>query len=291
MNKKALFCLFVFCFAVLLFAKPLDWLRAKEVQSGVKLITIDREKPRLQKINVMRIDLGNRKLRFAATGRNVDYGKPMPDYPQVTIQTKRITTAEFVDSLQQKKLNVIVAANAAPWKPWTKPYTHKYGFLSGLNIGHGQVVSDDHRHGAVFLVHNNGKAEIWTKPVPEKLYPKLQIAVSGFSPILLDGKIATDDKTHCDPRMAYGLSKNRRNLFLITVDGRQPGWSEGATLTELAQLMIDAGASDALNMDGGGSTTLLYVDRGRKNCVMVNRHTTGGYARPVASNIAIYLEK
>ncbi len=289
MNKRFLITLCLF-FSLILAAKQLDWAHAKEVQTGVKLITIEREEPRLQKINVMRIDVANRKIRFAATGRDRDYGKPMPDFPSKTIHTKRARTTDFVAAQQQLNRHVIVAANAAPWTPWTKPYTHQYGFLPGLNINQGIVVSDDHKHGAVFLVRQNGSAEIWTTRVPEKLYPELQIAVSGFFPIVIDGKCVVDGKARPDPRIAYGLSKDRRSMFIITVDGRQPGWSDGAKLDELAQLMIDAGAYNALNMDGGGSTTLLYIDRGRDLPVMVNRQSLMGYTRPVASNIVIYLD-
>ena len=46
---------------------------------------------------------------------------------------------------------------------------------------------------------------------------------------------------------------------MITVDGRQPGVSVGMTLQELADYMLSLGATDAMNLDGGGSTT-MYLD-------------------------------
>lgn len=57
------------------------------------------------------------------------------------------------------------------------------------------------------------------------------------------------------PRTAIGLTEDGKYL-LVTIDGRQPGYSMGATLTELAWTMKDLGAVDALNLDGGGSTTM-----------------------------------
>ena len=45
-------------------------------------------------------------------------------------------------------------------------------------------------------------------------------------------------------------------LLLVTVDGRRPGWSAGMTLPEAARLMRSLGARDALNLDGGGSSTM-----------------------------------
>lgn len=58
------------------------------------------------------------------------------------------------------------------------------------------------------------------------------------------------------PRTAIGISEDRERLFLVTVDGRQLA-SAGMSLYELASLMADLGAWDALNLDGGGSTTLV----------------------------------
>jgi GH25 family lysozyme M1 (1,4-beta-N-acetylmuramidase)/uncharacterized protein YraI len=60
-----------------------------------------------------------------------------------------------------------------------------------------------------------------------------------------------------NPRTAVGLGKNARWLILMVVDGRQPGYSEGVTLPELAELLIAQGAVQAANMDGGGSSTMV----------------------------------
>ncbi len=62
------------------------------------------------------------------------------------------------------------------------------------------------------------------------------------------------------PRSAIGFSRDSSTLILMTVDGRQAS-SAGVTITELAALMRAQGAWDALNFDGGGSTTLVV--RGR----------------------------
>jgi exopolysaccharide biosynthesis protein len=44
---------------------------------------------------------------------------------------------------------------------------------------------------------------------------------------------------------------------MMTVDGRQPGVSVGMTLQELADYILSLGATDAMNLDGGGSTTMF----------------------------------
>jgi hypothetical protein len=57
------------------------------------------------------------------------------------------------------------------------------------------------------------------------------------------------------PRTLAGVRADG-TLLLVTVDGRAPGWSAGMTLSEAARLMRSLGARDALNLDGGGSSTM-----------------------------------
>ena len=57
------------------------------------------------------------------------------------------------------------------------------------------------------------------------------------------------------PRTLAGVRADG-TLLLVTVDGRAPGWSAGMTLPEAARLMRSLGARDALNLDGGGSSTM-----------------------------------
>ena len=68
------------------------------------------------------------------------------------------------------------------------------------------------------------------------------------------------------------------------------GKKNGKTIEEINKLLKEAGAADAINMDGGGSATLCYWDEKTKTPVTVNRQTESGYQRPVGSNIGIYLK-
>lgn len=61
------------------------------------------------------------------------------------------------------------------------------------------------------------------------------------------------------PRSAVGITRGGDTLLFVAVDGRQAA-SVGMTLTELAQAMLGFGAWNALNLDGGGSTTLVVDD-------------------------------
>ena len=57
------------------------------------------------------------------------------------------------------------------------------------------------------------------------------------------------------PRTALGWDADTATVWLVTVDGRQPGFSVGMTFDELAGLLLDLGAIEGMNYDGGGSTT------------------------------------
>ena len=63
----------------------------------------------------------------------------------------------------------------------------------------------------------------------------------------------------------------------------------GAEMSDLVKLMLAAGASDAINMDGGGSATLTWWDAEKNTTVIPNRHgfKFHGY-RPVALNLGFY---
>lgn len=81
------------------------------------------------------------------------------------------------------------------------------------------------------------------------------------------------------PRSAVGY--NAETVFLVAVDGRQPEYSVGMSLPELAELMISLGAEEALNLDGGGSTTLWAEGK-------VQNRPSDGFPRPIANSLALY---
>lgn len=63
------------------------------------------------------------------------------------------------------------------------------------------------------------------------------------------------------PRTAAGYNPSSHTLWLVTVDGRQPGWSAGIRLDDLARYFLELGATEAYNLDGGGSTTMAIGSR------------------------------
>lgn len=113
-------------------------------------------------------------------------------------------------------------------------------------------------------------------------------AISG-APLLTKGAIAHDLDSSRAPRSAVGLSGT--TMILLVVDGRQPGYSEGMGLVELAERMLSAGALNAINLDGGGSSTLVAEDaHGDAEVLNSPIHTRiVGRQRPVANHLGIYV--
>ena len=83
-----------------------------------------------------------------------------------------------------------------------------------------------------------------------------------------------------NPRSLAGV-RSDGSVLLVTVDGRRPGWSAGVSLLEAARVMRSLGAREALNLDGGGSTTMVV---GRR---VVNRPSDSTGERPVSDGIFV----
>ncbi len=113
--------------------------------------------------------------------------------------------------------------------------------------------------------------------------------VSGHPQLVKAGvKLATNPSSPAcptrNPRTAVGLSQDGKTVFLVVVDGRTTA-SVGMTCTELATLMKGLGAYQAINLDGGGSTTMYLKGTG-----IVNRPSDGA-ERVVGNHLAVYAPK
>jgi exopolysaccharide biosynthesis protein len=95
------------------------------------------------------------------------------------------------------------------------------------------------------------------------------------------------------PRTAVGLNRNGRWLILMVVDGRQPGYSEGVTFPELADLLISYGVYTGVNMDGGGSSTMIIKGADGKTRILNSPidQNTPGKERAVANHLGLYIKK
>ena len=272
-----------------------DWSQAVELHPGIRHAKMTVEKPRRMQINAARIDLDTPGLRLRSTGRDPDWGKPMPDFPTLAIRTRRQKTRDFIRQARQPVgdgglgLNLVFAINATPWNPWQKPFTHKYADKLGLVVSEGELVSEANGRPSL-LIRRDGTADMIATTAETDL-TGLATAVSGFAFVLQDGKVVQGGKDLA-PRTGYGLTADKRALFLITIDGRQPQFSDGATTGEVGEWLLHLGAKTGINMDGGGSTTMAVWkpagNAGEEDAVVqLNRHQNGA-ERTVGCNLGIY---
>lgn len=122
--------------------------------------------------------------------------------------------------------------------------------------------------------------------------PNLKYAVSGSPRLIKDGQVSTEIDSRADskqrhPRTAVGIKDNK--LYMVTVDGRQPGVSDGMTLYEFTELLLSQGMEDALNLDGGGSTTMAVRKQGDAVIKLANV-PSDGRERYVGNSIQIVSE-
>lgn len=115
---------------------------------------------------------------------------------------------------------------------------------------------------------------------------RFRFAVGGF-PVLRDGEpLAGLDTKAAATRTGAGLSAGGRLLYLLVLDGSAESGS-GLTVAELADVLHTVGADAGVNLDGGGSSTLVTRDA-VTGAPVVRNHPTGGAERPVPEGIGLF---
>lgn len=91
------------------------------------------------------------------------------------------------------------------------------------------------------------------------------------------------------PRTAIGLSEDKQTLYVVVVDGRRTNYAEGLDIYELADFMWGIGSYDAVNYDGGGSSTMVLRDEDEKTkaSFIVRNRPSDGSPRAVGNGLAI----
>ncbi len=179
--------------------------------------------------------------------------------------------------------NVIVSTNGAG-------YNMNTGEPSGLLVMGGVEYHSINSNGFVGLL-KDGTPVIGTTEEYKTIYKdKVQEGIAIFGATLVkDGKIvpAPTDSYFNDraSRTAIGITKTGK-IVMMVLDGRQEPVSCGGSTIEIAQIMLDAGCVNAVNLDGGGSTTFVSKAEGADELAVVNR-PSDGYSRSVSTSLMI----
>ena len=261
---------------------------------GVQHIARTEAVPRPLRMHIVEIDLAASGLRFLVT-------------PQTGPRDTQIrTTRQFLSEQGAQ-----IAINAHFFAPFPDDGT---GTTWLIGLGASSATSGPHGHAyapfdrnqgypyqndlpALNIASDNTAAVVYqalgdvtgyvTDP-PVAFYN----AVCGNEQILTHGANTAGtgswDNT-LNPRTAIGVAPGNK-LVLFTVDGRQAGVSEGMTTGEVASLLFsDYGVTDAINLDGGGSTTLVMADPAPRIVnVPVGVNNVPGSERSVGSNLGVF---
>ncbi|WP_291415380.1 phosphodiester glycosidase family protein [Actinophytocola sp.] len=122
---------------------------------------------------------------------------------------------------------------------------------------------------------------------------RIHAALNGRQLLVVDGvpqKAGQGNNVPAAPRTALGFSKDGKRMFLLTADGRQSAFAEGLGLDELATMMVELGAYSAVNLDGGGSSTIVAREPGSATAEVENRPSDGA-ERLVPNGLALFAPK
>lgn len=113
-----------------------------------------------------------------------------------------------------------------------------------------------------FYILDDGTAHITSVDEFNTVESRVQQALSGWQRLLVDGQpvgkfTVNDNAMQFHPRTFVGVSKDNKKVYLFVIDGRQPEYSNGMLLEDMMLLCQGAGCYQALNLDGGGSTTMV----------------------------------
>lgn len=254
----------------------------KEIMDGVTYLRIVHYFPHSMVAHVLVIDTKNRKPQFMVTPPDeVDGGA-----------IKARTTSQFL-----KEFGVQIAINGDGFFPWWSRSPADYyphvgdpvtpnGFTASYGDRYADGWQDTRPEPTLYISRRN---ELTFNNPPNKFFH----ALSGDRMLIQSGGVIPDlDDTEVDPRTAIGTNHNGRFIYLVVVDGRQPFYSEGATFAELADLLKDLGASYAMSLDGGGSSTMVI--EGENGEPVILNSPIDSYIpmreRPVANHLGVYIK-
>lgn len=239
-------------------AKFFDRFKNIDLPEGVEFQAYVRTDPRPLRIYRLTIDLALAKLE-PVIGVAPD---PDGEGPAETALTSPKTLA--------KEKQMVVAINTNAWSMIPDPKTGKaLGYVAGGHADiHGWVAAGEQLVSPVqegywtFWIDAAGQPQLknLTRQEAQQHSPP-QVAIAGFGGILAENKILPSPSEVRHPRTAIGFDATKQRLVLLVVDGRQPKVSEGVSEEELAKLMVEFGCSDAMNLDGGGSSVMLVREK------------------------------
>jgi hypothetical protein len=253
-----------------------------ELFQGIRYVRQVRSTPRPLVIHVVEVDIAAPGVDFLVTPGGETSGVELPAR----------TTSAFLE-----EFGVQVAINGSFSEPFRAgiflwdyyPHSGDPVDVKGLAISNGETYSGGHEDGdedMPVLCLLGHKAAINASGCPAGTSQ----ALAGNCVLVEGGRaVVSDESDALHPRTAVAVDAQGQRLWLIVVDGRQRGYSKGVTLSELTGIVVALGAETALNLDGGGSSTLVMASNGGARLLNAPIHTRVPMRqRPVANHLGVY---
>jgi hypothetical protein len=264
---------------------------------GVRHIHQTETSPRRLNINVVEIDLTTPGLRFRVTPGGPH---PRPNGTNgIPMETVRKTPRQFANEIGAQ-----IAVNGSFYSSQTIGgviWANNLGLTAsnGDKYSAWELPSSANFDDALNITRLNEAAIVRMAaaiPTGYETNPPVTVhnALTGSHRIVMNGANVApppggDNLTLIHPRTAVGVTADNK-LLLMTVDGRQSGFSEGVNLQELANLMLSHGAHNAINLDGGGSTQMVMNYYGDSaGALLVNSPSEA--ERLVGASLAVYVPR
>ncbi|MFI4917152.1 MAG: phosphodiester glycosidase family protein [Phycisphaerales bacterium JB060] len=261
------------------FADPPRW---RSIYRGIDFAELANDKPRPLVVQILRIDTTAAGLELVTT----------PGNGQKPLETNGQTTRAF---LEEHGLDV--AINTHFFSPCCNLIPGEVKDLIGLSVAQGELVSPasrERQRDAIYFARgrqaDGPTIEVIPMPATQltTFYEEVDVTHAIAGRMVLESGIPIEGdggsfSTDLHPRTLVGLGEDGTSLYLVTIDGRRPGYSTGASLAEAAAILHHVGASMALNVDGGGSTTMVIRDP--DGASQLANSPSGGFERVVGSNL------
>ncbi len=162
---------------------------------------------------------------------------------------------------------------------------HQWALAEGPAMTDGLTWSTCPNARPCLVVHTNGAVtfETLTQPAADDWE-----VIGGNTMLVQGGKIIPHKSKVRHPRTVVGLDAAHTTLTLLLVDGRKPGVAVGMSYDELAAEMLRLGCTEALNLDGGGSSVMAVRADGK---MKILNKPTDGRERAVVNALGISIEK
>ncbi|MBW8009863.1 MAG: phosphodiester glycosidase family protein [Chloroflexi bacterium] len=251
------------------------------VETLFRGITYEREvrnSPRPMVIHIITVDLSAQGIGVLVTPGDLESSRPL----------EARTTSEYL-----QEFGLQLAVNGDAFSPWIDlgfiyyPFSGNNVDVYGLAASNGEIYSEATQNQPTLYISRATLASIDPQPSRNRIHN----AISGTNLLIRNGAMRIEGLPHdVQPRTAIAINQSGTRLIIVVVDGRQPGYSEGASMLELAQILLDHRGYTGFNLDGGGSSTLVIQGENGEPQVLNSpiHQRIPGKQRPIGNHLGIF---